>query len=145
MQFFDLSQSFHLNDIFIPKMTLDNLSGQNWILAKIRTEHDCLQETSPLQGQVVLKSNQNIFIELSWKIEDTGHALHVLFKGIETQEQDETLILVQGATLLDENEDKISTQALMLWLDGTLLPMLPNLRQAVKTYLNLWDYVEYQD
>ncbi len=36
-----------------------------------------------------------------------------------------------------------SAQALSLWIDGTLLPMMPNIRKEIKARLNLWDYVEY--
>lgn len=143
MQFFDLNRSFKLNDILTPSKTLNDLAQQEWHLAKIRVEHDCISETEIIEGQAILKSNENIQLELQWLIQDTGHALHVLFKGIETQTQDETLLLVKGAQLVDEQQQMISAQMLSLWIDGTLLPMLPHIRREIKSRLNLWDYVEY--
>jgi len=122
MQFFDLSRQFKLSDILTPVKTLQDLSHQEWFLAKVRVEHDCLSDSDLVEGQVVLKSNQNIQIELEWLIQDTGYELQVLFKGVETE---------------------ASAQALSLWIDGTLLPMLPNIRKEIKARLNLWDYVEY--
>ena len=145
MQFFDLSTQFNLNDILVPRKTLDDLKGQSWFLSKIRVEYDCIQEHDILQGQVVLKSNQNIEIELEWQIVDTGHELQVLFKGIETITLDETFVVVKGAQIIDENQCAITSQVLSLWIDGTLLPLLPHIRQDIKARLNLWDYVEYAD
>ena len=75
--------------------------------------------------------------------QDTGHELQVLFKGIETPANHETLLIVKGAQLVDKNQEKLSTQALILWIDGTLLAMISNLRKDIKSRLNLWDYVEY--
>lgn len=143
MQFFDLSRKFNLSDILTPIKTVEDLANHEWFLAKIRVDHDCLFNSETLEGQVVLKSNQNIQIELEWLIQDTGHELQVLFKGIETEVIDETLVIVKGVTLVDPDQKKISVQALSLWIDGTLLPMIPNIRREIKARLNLWDYVEY--
>lgn len=145
MQFFDLSRKFNLNDILTPNKTLEDLSDSEWFLTKIRVDHDCLSETETLEGQVILKSSQNIQIELEWLIQDTGHELQVLFKGIETEESQSTLVTVKGAQLVDDQAKLISTQALTLWIDGILLPMIPNIRREIKSRLNLWDYVEYDD
>ena len=76
-------------------------------------------------------------------IQDTGSELQVLFKGIETEANEQTLLLVKGVQIVGDDQKKISAQALSLWLDGTLLPMLPNIRREIKSRLNLWDYVEY--
>ena len=143
MQFFDLSQQFNLNNIIVPRKTLEDLKDQHWFLSKIRVEYDCIQEHHILQGQAVLKSNQNIEIELEWQIVDTGTKLHVLFKGIETSSNDETQIIVKGAQLIDHENNQLSAQALRLWIDGTLLPLLPHIRKEIKARLNVWDYVEY--
>ncbi|WP_291358793.1 MULTISPECIES: hypothetical protein [Acinetobacter] len=143
MQFFDLSRQFKLSDILTPVKTLQDLSHQEWFLAKVRVEHDCLSDSDLVEGQVVLKSNQNIQVELEWLIQDTGYELQVLFKGVETETSEETLVIVKGAQLVDEQQQLISAQALSLWIDGTLLPMLPNIRKEIKARLNLWDYVEY--
>ena len=145
MQFFDLSRQFNLNDILLPYKTLDDLGRQEWFLSKVRVEHNCLSENDLLEGQVVLKSNENIQIELEWLILDTGFELQVLFKGIETETNEETLLLVKGAQIIDIEQKKISKQALSLWLDGTLLPMLPKIRTEIKARLNLWDYVEHDN
>ena len=143
MQFFDLSKQFNLDDILTPTKTLDDLKGQNWYLRKICVEYDCIHDNDILQGQAVLKSNENIEIELEWLILDTGQELQVLFKGIETMTIEETILVVKGAQLVDINHHKISPQTLSLWIDGTLLPLLPNIRKEIKARLNLWDYVEY--
>ena len=143
MQFFDLSKQFNLDDILTPSKTLDDLKGQNWYLSKIRVEYDCIHDNDILQGQAVIKSNENIQIELGWLILDTGQELQVLFKGIETMTTEETILVVKGAQLVDINHHKISSQTLSLWIDGTLLPLLPNIRKEIKARLNLWDYVEY--
>jgi len=92
---------------------------------------------------VVLKSTENIQLELEWLIQDSGYELQVLFKGVETEATDETGIMLKGAQLVDEQQQVLSAQALSLWVDGTLLPMLPEIRQEIKARLNLWDYVEY--
>ena len=76
-------------------------------------------------------------------MQDTGSELQVLFKGMETEANEQTLLLVKGAQIVDAEQKKISAQALSLWVDGTLLPMLPNIRRGIKSRLNLWDYVEY--
>lgn len=143
MQFFDLSRQFNLSDILTPYKTLNELGQQEWFLAKVRVEYDCLFDSEILEGQVVLKSNENIQLELEWIIQDTGAELQVLFKGIETEANEETLLLVKGAQIVDTEQNKISAQALSLWINGTLLPMLPNIRREIKSRLNLWDYVEY--
>ena len=143
MQFFDLSRQFNLSDILTPNKTLNDLEAQEWMLSKVRVEHDCLSENELIEGQAVLKSSQNIQIELEWLIQDTGFELQVLFKGIETPASNETLVLVKGAQLIDANEQQLSAQALSLWIDGTLLPLMPNIRKEIKARLNLWDYVEY--
>ena len=145
MQFFDLIRQFNLNDILLPYKTLDDLGRQEWFLSKVRVEYNCLSESDLLEGQVVLKSNENIQIELEWLILDTGFELQVLFKGIETETNEETLLLVKGAQIIDVEQNKISAQALSLWLDSTLLPMLPKIRREIKARLNLWDYVEYDN
>mgnify|MGYP006383162487 FL=1 len=143
MQFFDLSRQFNLSDILTPYKTLNELGHQEWFLAKVRVEYDCLSDSEILEGQAVLKSSENIQLELEWMIQDTGSELQVLFKGIETEANEETLLLVKGAQIVDAEQKKISAQALSLWVDGTLLPMLPNIRREIKSRLNLWDYVEY--
>jgi hypothetical protein len=53
-----------------------------------------------VEGQVVLKSNQNIQIELEWLIQDTGHELLVQFKGIETAASEETFVLPKVAVAI---------------------------------------------
>ena len=143
MQFFVLIRQFNLSDILTPNKTLNDLEAQEWMLSKVRVEHDCLSENELIEGQAILKSSQNIQIELEWLIQDTGYELQVLFKGIETPASSETLVLVKGAQLIDANEQQLSAQALSLWIDGTLLPMMPNIRKEIKARLNLWDYVEY--
>lgn len=143
MQFFDLNRQFKLSDILTPRKTLADLAQQEWYLAKIRVEHDCLNNSELIEGQAILQSNQNIQLELQWQIEDTGHELLVVFKGIETTATTETLIIVKGAQLIDEQQQQLSSQALSLWIDGTLLPMLPHLRREIKSCLNLWDYPSY--
>ncbi|MFW1754054.1 hypothetical protein [Acinetobacter wanghuae] len=143
MQFFDLNRQFKLSDILTPYKTLGELAEQEWLLAKVRVEHDCLSDSELVEGQAVLKSNQNIQIELEWLIQDTGFELQVLFKGIETAACEETLVVVKGAQLVDDQQQLISSQALSLWIDGTLLPLLPHIRKEIKARLNLWDYVEY--
>ena len=143
MQFFDLNRQFKLSDILTPYKTLNELAQQEWFLAKVRVEHDCLSDTDVVEGQAVLKSNENIQIELEWLIQDTGYELQVLFKGIETAACEETLVMVKGAQLVDETQQLISAQTLSLWIDGTLLPLLPHIRKEIKARLNLWDYVEY--
>ena len=145
MQFFDLSRQFNLSNILTPYKTLEDLARQEWFLSKVRVEHDCLSDNDIVEGQVVLKSNQNIQIELEWQIQDTGHELLVQFKGIETAASEETFVLVKGAQLIDESQQPLSAGALSLWIDGTLFPMLPQLRKQIKARLNLWDYVEYED
>ncbi|MDK1683282.1 hypothetical protein [Acinetobacter terrestris] len=144
MQFFDLSRQFNLSDILTPYKTLNELGHQQWFLAKVRVEYDCLSDSETLEGQAVLKSSENIQLELEWMIQDTGSELQVLFKGIETEANEETLLLVKGAQIVDAEQKNISAQALSLWVDGTLLPMLPNIRREIKSRLNLWDYVEYE-
>lgn len=143
MQFFDLSRQFNLSDILSPVQTLNDLEQQEWFLSKVRVEYDCLDDTDILEGQAVLKSNHHVQIELEWFIQDTGHELQVLFKGIETPANEETFIVIKGAQLLNSNRENLSSQALSLWIDGTLLPMLPSIRTEIKARLNLWDYVEY--
>jgi len=140
MQFFDLSQQFNLSNILTPYKTLDDLAKQEWVLSKVRIEHDCLSDQDNIEGQVVLKSNENIQIELEWLIQDTEHELLIQFKGIETPVTEETFVLIKG-----ESRSPLSSSALSLWLDGTLFPLLPQLRQQIKARLNLWDYVEYDD
>ncbi len=144
MQFFDLSRQFKLSDILSPTKTLSELGQQEWFLAKVRVEHDCLSDSEQLEGQVVLQSNENIQLELEWLIQDTGFELQVLFKGVETAAEQETLVMVKGAQLVDDAQQPLSAQALSLWIDGTLLPMLPQIRKEIKARLNLWDYVEYE-
>jgi hypothetical protein len=80
---------------------------------------------------------------MEWLIQDSGYDLQVLFKGVETEVNEETLVVVKGAKLVDEQQQLLSSQALSLWIDGTLLPLLPNIRREIKSRLNLWDYVEY--
>lgn len=143
MQFFDLSRQFNLNDILSPSKTLNELSKQEWFLAKVRVEHDCLTDSEMIEGQAVLQSNENIQIELEWLILDSGYDLQVLFKGIETDVNQQTLLVVKGAKLVDEHQQTLSAQALSLWIDGTLLPLMPHVRKEIKSRLNLWDYVDY--
>lgn len=143
MQFFDLSQQFNLSDILTPNMTLADFSSQEWYLAKVRVEHDCVNDTDVIEGQAILKSNQNIQLELEWQIVDTGHELLLQFKGIDTPANEETLVLIKGTKLVDVQQKPVSAHALSLWIDGTLMPMLPNIHKDIKARLNLWDYVEY--
>jgi len=143
MQFFDLSRQFKLSDILTPNKTLQELSAQEWFLAKIRVEHDFISDTEVIEGQAIIQSNENIQIELEWLIQDSRYDLQVLFKGVETEVNEETLVVVKGAKLVDEQQQLLSSQALSLWIDGTLLPLLPNIRREIKSRLNLWDYVEY--
>lgn len=143
MQFFDLSRQFKLSDILTPNKTLQELSAQEWFLAKIRVEHDFISDTEVIEGQAIIQSNENIQIELEWLIQDSGYDLQVLFKGVGTEVNEETLVVVKGAKLVDEQQQLLSSQALSLWIDGTLLPLLPNIRRDIKSRLNLWDYVEY--
>ncbi|ENX15846.1 hypothetical protein F894_00838 [Acinetobacter sp. CIP 51.11] len=102
MQFFDLSRQFKFSDILTPVKTLHDLSQQEWYFAKIRVEHDCLSDSDTVEGQVVLKSSENIQLELEWLIQDSGYELQVLFKGVETEATDETGIMLKGAQLVDE-------------------------------------------
>lgn len=143
MQFFDLNHQFPLSNILNPTRTLEDLSQQHWFLSKVRVEHDCEKDTAIIEGQVVLKSVENVQIELEWFIQDTDHELKVLFKGIETVATAETLVLVKGVQLVNSTGHSLSSQALSLWIEGTLLEMLPQLRKEIKARLNLWDYVEY--
>ena len=147
MQFFDLHQQFNLDKILVPRKTLDELSHQEWFLAKIRIEHDCISDSNQLKGQAIIQSSENIQIELEWVILDTGHELAILFQGIETQTIEETMIVIKGAQIIQDHEScqPISVQLLSLWIDGTLLPLLPNIRREIKARLNLWDYAEYSD
>ena len=69
MQFFDLSRQFNLSNILTPYKTLEDLARQEWFLSKVRVEHDCLSDSEMVEGQVVLKSNQNIQIALEWQIQ----------------------------------------------------------------------------
>ena len=108
MQFFDLSRQFNLSDILTPYKTLNELGHQEWFLAKVRVEYDCLSDSEILEGQAVLKSSENIQLELEWMIQDTGSELQVLFKGIETEANEETLLLVKGAQIVDNEQKKIS-------------------------------------
>jgi hypothetical protein len=125
MQFFDLSRQFNLSDILTPHKTLEDLGAQEWFLSKVRVEHDCLSDSEIVEGQAVLKSNQNIQLELEWLIQDTGFELKVLFKGIETAASEETLVMVKGAKLIDANQQLISAQALSLWIDGSCCRCCP--------------------
>ncbi|SPL71664.1 hypothetical protein [Acinetobacter stercoris] len=143
MQFFDLGHQFNLNDILLPTQKLDDLQFHDWFLRKVRVEYDCLNSDDILHGQAVIQSDQNIQIELEWAILDTGHELQVTFKGIETIEDSEVLIVVKGAKLVDQDNHPVSTQILRLWIEGTLLPLLPHIKTQIKSHLNLWDYVEY--
>ena len=143
MQFFDLSRQYNLNDILTPFLSLEDLSQHEWYLAKISVDYDCLTDEDLVEGSITLKSNHNVQIELAWLILDNGHELQVLFKGIETSVSEQTLVIVKGARLVDEAGQELSAQALSLWIDGTLLNMLPHIRKEIKSRLNLWDYVDY--
>lgn len=145
MQFFDLSRQFNLNDLLIPSFNLNDLSRQNWFLAKIRVDHDCINDNDSIEGQAIIQSDQSVQIELEWTIFDSGHDLQVLFKGIETEVNQQTLLCIKGAKIVDDQKDPISTHALSLWIEGTLLPLLPNIRREIKSRLNLWDYVQFSD
>ncbi|EET83067.1 hypothetical protein ACE5JW_12330 [Acinetobacter radioresistens] len=146
MQFFDLSRQFNLNDILTPKKTLDDLGGQEWFLSKIRVEYDCLaSDSNILEGQAILKSSENIQIELEWVIVDTGYELQILFKGIEDYRNEHVIVTVKGAQLVELSGELVTSQALALWIEGTLLIKLPHIRREIKSRLNLWDYIEYQD
>ena len=145
MQFFDLSRQFNLNDLLIPSLNLNELSQQEWFLAKIRVDHDCIHENDSVEGQVIIQSNQNVQIELEWLIFDSGYDLQVLFKGIETEVNQQTLLCIKGAKIIDDQKEPISTHALSLWIEGTLLPLLSNIRCEIKLRLNLWDYVGFSD
>ena len=143
MQFFDLSRQYNLNDFLTPFFTLDDLSQQEWFLAKISVDYNCLTNDDLIEGHVTLKSNHNVEIELGWLILDNGFELQVLFKGIETSVSEQTLIIVKGGRLIDLDQQEISSQALSLWIDGTLLNLMPQIRKEIKSRLNLWDYAEY--
>lgn len=145
MQFFDLNRQFSLSDIVTPLLTLKDLEQQEWWLAKIRVEYDCLANSECLRGQAILKSNYHIQLELDWLLHDTGHELQIQFIGIETPADSETFIIVKGAQLTGTDHQLLSTSALSLWIEGTLLPMLPNIRKEIKARLNLWDYAQYDD
>ena len=145
MQFFNLSRQFNLNDLLIPSLNLTELSQQEWFLTKIRVDHDCIHENDSVEGQVIIQSNQNVQIELEWTIFDSGYDLQVLFKGIETEVNQQTLLCIKGAKIIDDQKEPISTHALSLWIEGTLLPLLPNIRREIKLRLNLWDYVGFSD
>ena len=145
MQFFDLSRQFNLNDLLIPSLNLTELSQQEWFLTKIRVDHDCIHENDSVEGQAIIQSNQNVQIELEWMIFDSGYDLQVLFKGIETEVNQQTLLCIKGAKIIDDQKEPISTHALSLWIEGTLLLLLPNIRREIKLRLNLWDYVEFSD
>ena len=145
MQFFDLSRQFNLNDLLIPSLNLNELSQQEWFLAKIRVDHDCIHENDSVEGQVIIQSNQNVQIELEWLIFFFFYDLQVLFKGIETEVNQQTLLCIKGAKIIDDQKEPISTHALSLWIEGTLLLLLPNIRREIKLRLNLWDYVEFSD
>ena len=145
MQFFDLSRQFNLNDLLIPSLNLTELSQQEWFLTKIRVDHDCIHENDSIEGQAIIQSNQNVQIELEWMIFDSGYDLQVLFKGIETEVNQQTLLCIKGAKIIDDQKEPISTHALSLWIEGTLLLLLPNIRREIKLRLNLWDYVEFSD
>ena len=145
MQFFDLSRQFNLNDLLIPSLNLNELPQQEWLVAKISVDHDCIHENDSVEGQVIIQSNQNVQIELEWLIFDSGYDLQVLFKGIETEVNQQTLLCIKGAKIIDYQKEPISTHALSLWIEGTLLPLLPNIRREIKLRLNLWDYVGFSD
>ncbi len=145
MQFFDLSRQFNLNDLLIPSLNLTELSQQEWFLTKIRVDHDCIHENDSVEGQAIIQSNQNVQIELEWMIFDSGYDLQVLFKGIETEVNQQTLLCIKGAKIIDDQKEPISTHALSLWIEGTLLLLLPNIRREIKLRLNLWDYVGFSD
>ena len=145
MQFFDLSRQFNLNDLLIPSLNLTELSQQEWFLTKIRVDHDCIHKSDSVEGQAIIQSNQNVQIELEWMIFDSGYDLQVLFKGIETEVNQQTLLCIKGAKIIDDQKEPISTHALSLWIEGTLLPLLPNIRREIKLRLNLWDYVGFSD
>ena len=40
-------------------------------------------------------------------------------------------------------DKSMGRKLIFLDIDGTLLPMLPNIRKEIKARLNLWDYAEY--
>lgn len=143
MQFFDLNHQFPRDAHCPPIFTLEELNKHHWFLAKVRVEYNCLSKQELVSGQAVLQSNHNLQIELDWVIHDTGHELQVLFKGIETNEYGASRLLVTGAQLVDQQQHLVSVQALSLWIDSSLLSMLPKLRRDIKSYLGLWDYVEY--
>ena len=145
MQFFDLSRQFNLNDLLISSLNLNELSQQEWFLAKIRVDHDCIHENDSVEGQVIIQSNQNVQIELEWLIFDSGYDLQVLFKGIETEVNQQTLLCIKGAKIIDDEKERIYSDDLSLWIEGTLLLLLPNIRREIKLRLNLWDYVGFSD
>ena len=143
MQFFDLNRQFNLSEILTPNLTLDQLSQHDWFLAKIRVDHDCLNDSELVEGQAIIRSNHNVEITLEWLIVDSGYDLQVQFKGIELEALAPTIISVNGAQLVDENQKKISIESLSLWIDNTLLHLIPSIRREIKMRLNLWDYVDY--
>ena len=143
MQFFDLNRQFNLSEILTPNLTLDQLSQHDWFLAKIRVDHDCLNDSELVEGQAIIRSNHNVEITLEWLIVDSGYDLQVQFKGIELEASTPTIISVKGAQLVDENQKRISIESLSLWIDNTLLHLIPTIRREIKMRLNLWDYVDY--
>lgn len=144
MQFFDLSHQFKLDDLLPSQFTLKALSEQHWQLAKIRVEHDCLKDQEQLEGQIILMSNQQVYIELDWQLQDTGSKINLVYPALATQQENKG-IWVKGAQLIDHEQEAVSNSALKLWLDGTLSTMHAEIEQRIKAYLNIWDYVEYQD
>src|SRR5690606_39965987 len=96
-----------------------------------------------VQARVVLKVSANSQLELVSLMQDSSYELQVLCKGVQTEATRETGIMLKGAQLVDGQQRVLSAQALSLWIDGTLLPMVPEIRQEIKARLNLWDYVEY--
>jgi len=54
-------------------------------------------------------------------------------------------VTVKGAQLVELSGEPLTSQALALWIEGTLLIKLPHIRREIKSRLNLWDYIEYQD
>ena len=109
-------------------------------------EYDCLaSDSNILEGQAILKSSENIQIELEWVIVDTGYELQILFKGIEDYRNEHVIVTVKGAQLVELSGELVTSQALALWIEGTLLIKLPHIRREIKSRLNLWDYIEYQD
>ena len=63
---------------------------------------------------------------------DTGYELQILFKGIEDYRNEHVIVTVKGAQLVELSGELVTSQALALWIEGTLLIKLPHIRLKLK-------------